>query len=126
MSSGQMASDANYPSNTGVQIPGASQLTGFQLQRVVAVMTIAGTIGSGSPSYKMQTLNRDSQVSAWIDVPNTTLTAVGQVTAEVVGEAVRVVAANGTSPGTGANTPRFTLNCYDIPTGDPVSMGYPL
>lgn len=125
MASGLMATDANYPSNAGLQIPGASQLTGFQLQRTIAVMTIAGTLGSGSPAHKMQTLNRDNDVSAWIDVPNTTLNAVGQVVAEVVGEAVRVVAANGTSPGTGANTPRFTLNCYTVPRANVPMVGHP-
>lgn len=125
MPSGLMATNANYPADAGVQIPGASQLTGFQLQRHIVAMSIGGTPGT-SPSYKIQTLNRDIDVSAWIDVPNTTLTSTGQIVAEVVGEAVRVVANNGTSPGTGANTPYYTLNCYTVPHSNRPVVGTPV
>lgn len=118
MPAGLMSSDANYPSNSGLQLSGASFLSGFDLQPYVVSMTISKTPGS-SASYKAQTLIEDSDASTWVDVPNSTISgngsaATGQKSFVVVGSAVRIVAVNGTSPGTGANTPQYSLNAYPL------------
>lgn len=107
-----MASDANYPSNNGVRLglnsEGNTSL--YPIQQMYVNMLIGGTPGS-SPSYQLevQTVNGD-----WVKQKDFLLTSAGQVSGWVEGCAVRIAAANGSSPGTGANTPRYFLGV--IPT----------
>lgn len=113
MSDSLMSSDANYPSDDGLGMAGSSMLSGFNMVPHVVSMTVAGTPGS-SPDYQLETLVRDADVASWVEVKDAVLTDAGQWIGVVVGEAVRINADNGTTPGTGDNTPRATLNAYPV------------
>ena len=115
MQSGQMSTDGNYPSANGVSLAHSSSLLGAYQTGGASFVTygVSGTLGGGA-SYKLQTQINDTYGSQWVDVANSTLSATGQLTAVVTGEAVRVVAANGTSPGTGNNTPTYFLESASV------------
>lgn len=105
----KMTSDGNYPSNDGIRVGLQSVVsTAFRPTALIDIdLAIAGTIGGGSPSYQIQVLDRDGN---WRNASGLSLTAAGVVSGTVEGCSVRLVAANGTSPGTGANAPRYHLN----------------
>jgi hypothetical protein len=125
MSNGNMTTDGNYPSNTGLPIDGAIVCKTFQYPRRRVALTIDGTPGTGA-SYKLQTLYRDTNNASgtWVDVNGASLSgngaaATGSLVATVVGEAVRLVAANGTTPGTGNNVPKYDLQVYMLQDDEP-------
>lgn len=128
MAKGTMGSNANYPSNNGIALDGSTMLDGSQMGRHLVSLTIGGVPGT-TASYKLQALIRDDEITAgqWVDVKNSTLSgngaaATGQIVVSVIGEAVRLVAVNGTSPGTAGNTPTYELNAYPTrPVHYPVS-----
>lgn len=116
MSIGLMESDANYPSDAGLQLDGVAMLGNFQMKRHLASMSIGGVPGTGA-SYKLQVKLRDDDINAWVDVANSILSgdgadATGNVVVPVIGEAVRIVAVNGSSPGEDDETPVFTLEVF--------------
>lgn len=103
-----MASDGNYPSNEGIRVGQTSVVNpNFRSTHLARVsLSLVGTVGSGSPSYQVQV---QSAAGDWVNVRNMVLTAPGSVSAPVQGHAFRLVAVNGSSPGTGANTPQYHL-----------------
>ncbi len=116
MSIGEMATDANYPSDDGLQLDGVSMLGNFQMKRHLVAMSIGGVPGT-TASYKLVTKMRDDDIDSWVDVANSTLSgngaaATGTVVVPVIGEAVRIVAVNGTSPGEDDEIPVFTLEVF--------------
>lgn len=101
-----ISADGNYPSDAGIQLDGVNSLGFYQMSRFRAAYGITDTPGTGA-SYKLQVLARDDDYpnGNWVDVANSTLSgdgaaANGQITVDVIGEAVRLAAANGTAPGT--------------------------
>lgn len=119
MSQGSMSSDANYPSNSGIPLDGVQLLGKFSYPRRLVAMTVEGTPGT-SATYKAQALLRDDDNSSgtWVDIKSASFTgngaaATGNLVFEAIGEAVRINAVNGTSPGTGANVPKYSLNVYE-------------
>lgn len=105
----QMASDANYPSNTGITVSQSSTLFSSFANPVFCDvdLLVAGTPGTGSPSYQVQV--QLTAGGSWFNLPQAVLTGAGHVHTRAFGVAFRLAAANGTTPGTGANTPRFHL-----------------
>lgn len=114
MPSGQMATDTTYPSATGIPCGGSAIGSSFQYPRVTASLTITKTPG-GSPTYDLQAEvgdDTDSSATRWVTVA--TLTGTGHTSVTVCAKSIRLNAANGSSPGTGNNTPRYNLNvCPD-------------
>lgn len=106
----QMASDGNYPSATGTSLSMSSVRDANFANQVFAMidLIIAGTPGTGSPSYQVQV--KETSTDDWVNCPNLLLNGAGSVSARSLGVAWRLVAANGTTPGTGANTPRYLMN----------------
>lgn len=115
---GLMATNDNYPSASGIPCNGAAMLGGFTMARHLAAFSVAGVPGT-TASYKLQVLMDDDDITSWVDVKNSTFSgngaaATGHKVIPIVGQAVRVVADNGTTPGTGSNTPKYTLNVYPL------------
>lgn len=114
MSSGQtnefenMASDTYYPSSTGIVLggPNTTLATTYPICPMHINLAIAGTVGGGSPAYQIEI---QDQNGVWGANPDLLLNAAGVVSGYAVGHAVRLNAANGSAPGTGANTPRYAL-----------------
>lgn len=117
MSSGIMATDTTYPLSSAVQVEALHGILGADNPSdAYAVMNISKTPGTGA-SYKLQQLIRDGVSTQWVDVKNAAFSgngaaATGQVVARISGQAVRILAVNGTTPGTGANTPAFRLSVH--------------
>lgn len=107
-----MGSDANYPSNAGIRMGLASTVnTSLKPVLLQAVqLMVGGTPGTGADyQVQVETLNGN-----WVDCPDLVLSgngaaATGVVCGLVEGCSVRLNAVNGTSAGTGANTPRYHL-----------------
>jgi hypothetical protein len=114
MSNSLMSSDANYPSDSGLGLAGSSFLGGFNMVPHLVAWTVAGAPDDSDCDYQLEVLVRDADVASWVEVKGANLTNVGQRVDTVVGEAVRVVADNGSSPGTDDDTPRLTLNAYPL------------
>ena len=110
----QMAADGSYPSSAGISV-GMKSLNGTLVEDsfMRVSMMIGGTIGGGSPGYTVMVLDPNNN---WTPAPKLTLSAAGQVSGIVYGKAVRLDALNGTSPGTGNNTPRYRLDVNKLNT----------
>lgn len=114
---GQMSANGNYPSDSGLAVgPGVQYLAGRGSRTALASLTITKTPGSGA-TYKLQQLMKDSDQDSWVDIGTATITgngaaATGHFTVRFTGVAIRLVAVNGTSPGTGSNTPFYVLRVY--------------
>lgn len=106
-----VTANANYPNNNGIRFGLASQTqSGFFPVKLLSVnLMLAGTYGT-SPSATVQVMDRNGN---WINTP-LTLSAVGQVAGTVEGCSVRAAINPGTSPGTGANAPRFHLGVDEL------------
>lgn len=114
----KMSSDGYYPSSVGrhlglVSAAEAVRTNATFRQAILAKidLAIAGTIGSGSPSYQVEA---QDTYGNWAPAKGLVLTATGQVSGYAHGCAFRLNAANGTSPGTGANTPRYFLDIVPV------------
>jgi hypothetical protein len=109
-----ISSVAKYPSTAGIVFGLASELqTGFKPHVLTKVsIGLGGTLGSGSPFVKGQAavLNPASGAVQWMDVKGLELTANGLVSGYSYGNAFRLDADPGITPGTGANAPRYLLN----------------
>lgn len=115
---GTMSSDANYPADAGIPLDGSDSLSGFSMKPFLLSLSVGGTPGT-TASYKAQVLLDDVDVTQWVDVKGMLLSgngaaACGNVARRVIGQAARVVAVNGTSPGTGADLPTYTLDAFPI------------
>ncbi len=109
-----MATDTYYPSSAGrhlglVSAAEALRTSSTFRQAILAKidLAVAGTVGSGSPSYQVEA---QDTYGNWLAVKGLLLSAKGQVSGYAHGCAFRLNANNGTSPGTGANTPRYFMD----------------
>lgn len=108
-----VTSSGNYPNATGIRLGLQSRTfssTFYPVKLMAVNLMLAGTWGS-SPSAKIQVMDR---LGTWVDTA-ITMTAVGQKSGIVEGCAVRAVLDPGTSPGTGANAPRYNLGVEALP-----------
>lgn len=121
MATGNMSTDANYPDNNGLQLETLHSISGGASPgEPYGVLTIGGVPGTGA-SYKLQELVSDAIGTQWVDTKSASFSgngaaATGQLTARLTGQAVRLVAANGTTPGTGGNTPNYSLEVMYLTT----------
>lgn len=110
-----MASDTYYPSTSGVRIGLLSSLQTIYPPRLADVdMLIGGTLGTGSPTLVLEV---QTEGGDWIPATGLSLTATGQVSGRIEGNAVRINAALGSTPGTGANIPCYHLNVRPVDGG---------
>lgn len=116
MAQGSMSSNANYPSNSGIKADGAFVVGQPHFPRNIGVMNITGTPGS-TAAYKAQSHLKDDEVDEWVDIDGASISgdgaaATGQRVFYFSGDAARIVADNGTSPGTGLSVPSYELQIY--------------
>lgn len=116
MSKGTMSSNGNYPSNAGIQVDGVPLLGGFSAEPHIAVLSISGVPGTGA-SYIPTTLIEDADGAQWGAIKGASLSgngaaATGQIVFPFTGQAIRLEATNGSSPGTGNNTPAYVLEVF--------------
>lgn len=129
MASGQMATDANYPSSNGLQLETFHSVVGGNTPGdVFATLTIDKTPGTGA-TYQIQELISDVNGSQWVNTRNGSISgngaaATGQITVRVGGQAVRVNAVNGTTPGTAGNTPVYYLDIHYVEEQKNHSLGF--
>ncbi len=110
--SGLMGSSAQYPSATGVRLglTSTKDANHKTLNLYKYNLAIKGTPGTAAEyDVQVMTFNGD-----WIDIPDSRLSgngaaATGSVSGFALGYGVRLDATNGTSPGSGANTPNYEL-----------------
>lgn len=114
----QMATDTNYPSATGLTLSMSSSLDSTFANPVFmqADLFIGGTPGT-TASYQVQIQRLKG--GAWLNATNLLLSgngsaATGHASARIRATAVRLVAVNGTTPGTGVNTPKYHLGLREI------------
>lgn len=113
MAQGLMATNTYYPSSAGMQLQGASMLSGFVMDDFDISMTVSKTPGT-TPSYVLEALIVDADASFWVPVKNGSLDAVGNIVRRVRAAAVRINADNGTTPGEDADTPQYSLQAFPV------------
>ena len=116
MSNGLMESDTTFPSSSGIPMDGANMLPGYSQRPFIVAGSIGGTPGTGA-TYDFEVLIEDEDGATWknlFTLSGNGAAATGQKTIQTAGKAVRCNADNGTTPGTGANTPYYVLNTYPV------------
>ena len=112
MTQGLMSSDANYPSDAGLPLNGTVLLGTEQHRGGLVAVTIGKTPGTGA-TYQVQ----ERVGGTWLNHRDGLISgdgagATGHRVVRCIGDAVRIAAANGTSPGTSTDTPDYVLNVY--------------
>jgi len=102
----QMATNTTYPTASGISVGFKSANTSMVENCLMKWSLVVGGTPGTSPSYTIQVLN---PLGNWVNT-GTALSATGQSNGIAFGSAVRLNASNGTSPGTGNNTPKYRLD----------------
>ncbi len=112
--SGVMASNGNYPDNNGVSVGQTSTIqTGFKTLQLHRVSILINGSPDSNALYKVQVL---TVLGNWVDSTIQVSGGPGYANGTVEGVAVRLAAANGTSPGTGNNTPGYEMEIEHLRT----------
>jgi hypothetical protein len=101
-----MATNTTYPTGgvrMGLNSP--KQTSVYPCSLLDIDLLVGGTPGT-SPVYQVEVMTRNGN---WVPAKGLLLTAAGQISGQAYGCAARLNANNGTTPGTGNNTPRYFL-----------------
>ena len=117
----EMGSNGHYPDSNGIRFGLVSQnFTVYPIHLIEFELLVGGDPDESDCDYGIEVLD---QYGNWLDCPDAHITQKdgGSISGVVEGCAIRLNADNGSSPGTGTDTPRYHLNARKL---NLVSIGH--